>query len=62
MNYVDMKKQIERLKKELLKLKTAALQYERWQGGAFITDNGRFAQDKIQEIETACQALEMVLI
>ena len=61
--YTEMKKQIEKIIKETNKLKAMAAKYERWQNDAtFTTNNARFASEKIQEIETACQGLEMVLI
>lgn len=61
--YTEMKKQIEKIIKETNKLKAMAAKYERWQNAAsFTTNNARFAAEKMQEIETACQGLEMVLI
>lgn len=61
--YTEMKKQIEKIIKETNKLKAMAAKYERWQNdAAFTTTNARFASEKMQEIETACQGLEMVLI
>lgn len=60
--YAEMKKQIEKIQKENAKLKKMAMKYIRWQPGAFSTNDARFAADKMQEINTACQGLEMVLI
>ena len=60
--YTQMKKQIEKIQKENAKLEKMATKYIRWQPGAFSTNDARFAADKMQEINTACQGLEMVLI
>ena len=61
-NYIQMKKQIEKIRKETQKLQEMSASYERWGTGAFTTNNAKFAADKMQEIATACQGLEMVLI
>ena len=60
--YAEMKKQIEKIQKENAKLEKMAMEYIRWQPGAFSTNDARFATEKMQEIKTACQGLEMVLI
>lgn len=60
--YTEMKKQIQKIQKETKKLETMSQKYIRWQEGAFCTNDAKFAADKMQEIQTACQGLEMVLI
>lgn len=60
--YTEMKKQIQKIQKETKKLETMSQKYIRWQAGAFCTNDAKFATDKMQEIQTACQGLEMVLI
>ena len=56
-NYIQMKKQIEKIRKETQKLQEMSASYERWGTGAFTTNNAKFAADKIQQIATACQGL-----
>ena len=63
MNYIYMKKQIEKILKETKQLQSMSSEYERWKmDGAFTNKNAIYAMEQVESIKTACQALEMVLI
>ena len=59
MTYEEMKKSLEKIRKETIKI--AKVNYRKWTGIGLITNDGQYAHARMQEILDALNGIEMVL-
>lgn len=59
MTYPELKKKIEKIKKELVAISNT--DYSKWNGNGMLTTDGKYAVERIQEAINALTGVEMVL-
>lgn len=59
MTYPEIKKRLEKIKKDLLAI--SCTDYSKWNGNGMLTSDGKYAVERIHEAINALTGVEMVL-